>query len=161
MTAATLASDFVYANRLLLVIERNLAINSVVARLNRFESEFKTGYFLSCIGYDRNIRRFSFQSKQVRSSKFYYKISRIKQNHDKTHERFVLTAAKRGKEGETFHQYITASQTLAQTCDFCAHHSLNRRLPMTNDNVQKKLLQDPKHILAKAIDICRSSKATR
>ena len=55
---------------------------------------------------------------------------------------------------------------LAQTCNFwaCLRDSLIRDrllLGINNNNIQKKLLQDRKLTLAKAIDVCRSSEKTK
>ena len=80
---------------------------------------------------------------------------------NETYVRFVFNSRQK-KENETVDQYITALRRLAQTCNFCAclRDSLIRDclvLGINNNNVQKKLLQDRKLTLAKAINICRSS----
>ena len=69
------------------------------------------------------------------------------------------------REGESIEQYITALRTLAQLCNFssCFKDSLLRnpiRLGIKEMSVRKKLLQERKLLLAKALDICRSSEMT-
>ena len=84
---------------------------------------------------------------------------------NETYERFLFNSQQK-KENETIDQYVTALQTLAQTCNFCTclqdsliHDQLVIRI---NDNAtQKKLLQDRKLALSKAIDLCQSSETTR
>ena len=164
-----------------LTIEGNLAANwkkfkrtwdnyAVVARLNRFEDEFKTATFLSCIGEDalEIFEGLDFPSEDDRK-KLEVVITKFQEfclgETNETYERFVFNSRQK-KENETVDQYITTLRRLAQTCNFCAclRDSLIRDrlvLGINNNNIQKKLLQDRKLTLTKAIDICRSSEKTK
>ena len=143
---------------------------AIVARLNRFEDEFKTATFLSCIGEDAMeiFEGLDFASEEDRT-KFDIVVTKFKElclgETNETYERFVFNSRQKN-ENETVDQYVTALRTLAQSCNFCncLRHSLIRdRLVIgINDNAtQKKLLQDRKLTLTKAIDICRSSETTK
>ena len=60
---------------------------------------------------------------------------------------------------------MTALRTLAQSCNFCSclHDSLVRDrllLGIRNSGTRKKLLEEKKLTLSRAIDICKSSEAT-
>ena len=60
---------------------------------------------------------------------------------------------------------MNAVRTLAQSCNFCSclHDSLVRDrlvLGIRNSGTRKKLLQEKKLTLSRAIDICKSSEAT-
>ena len=84
---------------------------------------------------------------------------------NETYERFVFNSRQK-KENETVDQYVTALRTLAQTCNFCTclRDSLihDQLVIGINDNSnQKKLLQDRKLTLSKAIDLCRCIETTR
>ena len=164
-----------------LTIEGNLAANwkkfkrtwdnyAVVTRLNRFEDEFKTATFLSCIGEDalEIFEGLDFPSEDDRK-KLEVVITKFQEFYlgetNETYERFVFNSRQK-KENETVDQYITTLRRLAQTCNFCAclRDSLIRDrlvLGFNNNDIQKKLLQDRKLTLTKAIDICRSSEKTK
>ena len=116
-----------------LTIEGNLTANwkkfkrtwdnyAVVARLNRFEDEFKTATFLSCIGEDalEMLEGLDFPSED-----------------DRKKLEVVITSLR----------------------DSLIRDRLV--LGIDNNNIQKKLLQDRKLTLTKAIDICRSSEKTK
>ena len=109
-----------------------------------------------------------FTSEEDRT-KFYIVVTKFKElclgETNETYERFVFNSRQKN-ENETVDQYVTALRTLAQSCNFynCLRDSLIRdRLVIgINDNAtQKKLLQDRKLTLTKAIDICRSSETTK
>ena len=109
-----------------------------------------------------------FASEEDRT-KFDIVVSKFKElclgETNETYERFVFNSRQKN-ENETVDQYVTALRTLTQTCNFCncLRDSLIRdRLVIgINDNAtQKKLLQDRKLTLTKAIDICRSSETTK
>ena len=83
---------------------------------------------------------------------------------NETYERFIFNSRDQ-KEGETIEQYITVLRTLAQSCNFCTclKETLLRDrvvLGVKDNSVRKKLLQERKLTLAKALDICRSSETT-
>ena len=118
-----------------LTIEGNLAANwkkfkrtwdnyAVVARLNRFEDEFKTATFLSCIGEDalEIFEGLDFPSEDDRK-KLEVVITKFQEfclgETNETYERFVFNSRQK-KENETVDQYITALRRLAKTCNFCA-----------------------------------------
>ena len=164
-----------------LTIEGNLAAKwkkfkrtwdnyALVARLNRFEDEFKTATFLPCIGEDalEIFEGLDFPSEDDRK-KLEVVITKFQGfclgETNETYERFVFNSRQK-KENETVDQYITTLRRLAQTCNFCAclrdSLILDRLvLRINNNNIQKKLLQDRKLTLTKAIDICRSSEKTK
>jgi hypothetical protein len=84
---------------------------------------------------------------------------------NETYERFIFNSRQKSDE-ESIDKYVTTLRKLAQTCNFCAclHDSLIRdRLVLgINDNAtKKKLLQDRKLTLSKAIDICRSNETMK
>ena len=164
-----------------LKVEGNLATNwkkfrrawdnyAIVAQPNRFEDEFKTATFLSCVGEDamKILQGMDFASEDDRT-KLDIVLNKFQElclgETNETYERFVFNSRQK-KENETVDQYVTALRTLAQTCNFCTclRDSLIRdRLVIgINDSAtQKKLLQDRKLTLSKAIDLCRSSETTR
>ena len=83
---------------------------------------------------------------------------------NQTYERYVFSSRDQ-REGESIEQYITALRTLAQSCNFCSclKDSLLRDqlvLGIKEMSVRKKLLQERKLTLMKALDICRSSETT-
>ena len=104
---------------------------AVVARLNRFEDEFKTATFLSCIGEDalEIFEGLDFPSEEDRKI-LEVVITKFQDfclgETNETYERFVFNGRQK-KENETVDQYITALRRLAQTCNFCTclRHSLS------------------------------------
>ena len=105
-----------------LTIEGNLAATwkkfkrtwdnyAVVARLNRFEDEFKTATFLSCIGEDalEIFEGLDFPSEDDRK-KLEVVITKFQEfcfgETNETYERFVFNSRQK-KENETVDQYIT------------------------------------------------------
>ena len=143
---------------------------AIVARLNRFEEEFKTATFLSCIGEEAMeiFEGLDFASEDERT-KFDIVVKKFQDlclgETNETYERFLFNSRQKN-ETETVDQYITALRTLAKTCNFCAclRDSLIRDrlvIGINNNALQKKLLQDRNLTLAKAIDICRSSESTK
>ena len=185
------ASNVVSTNQLLLPAglsmpkalktEGNLASNwkrfkrawdnyAIVARLNRFEDNFKTATFLSCVGEDalEIFEGMDFASAEDRA-KLDIVVNKFQElclgETNEIYERFIFNSRQK-KENETVDQYVTALRTLAQTCNFCAclHDSLIRDrlvIGISENTTQKKLLQDRKLTLSRAIDICRSSETTR
>ncbi len=142
----------------------------IVARLNRFEPQFKTATFLSCIGDDalEMFEGMDFSSEEHRTN---YEVVVQKFGElclgetNETYERFIFNSRDKSDE-ESVDQYVTSLRKLAQTCNFCAclHDSLIRdRLVLgINDKVlQKKLLQDRNLTLSRAIDICRSNETMK
>ena len=83
---------------------------------------------------------------------------------NETYERYIFNS--RNQEGgESIDKYVNALRTLAQSCKFCSclHDSLVCDclvLGIRNSRTQKKLLQEKKFTLSRAIDICKSSEAT-
>ena len=78
--------------------------------------------------------------------------------------RFVFNSWRK-KENETVDKYVTALRTLAQTCNFCTclRNSLICDvlvIGIKEKATQKKLLQDRKLALCRAIDLCRSNETT-
>ena len=119
---------------------------AIVARLNRFEDEFKTATSLSCIGEDalEVFEGLDFASEEDRT-KFDIVVTKFKElclgEANETYERFVFNSRQKN-ENETVDQYVTALRTLAQSCNFCncLRDSLIRdRLVIgINDNATKK-----------------------
>lgn len=143
---------------------------AIISRLNRFDDEFKTATFLSCVGEDAMeiYEGMDFATEEDRT-KLDIVVNKFQElclgETNETYERFIFNNRQK-KETETIDQYVTAVRTLTQTCNFCAclRDSLIRdRLVLgINDNTtQKKLLQDRKLTLARAIDICRSSESSK
>ena len=83
---------------------------------------------------------------------------------NETYERFIFN--RRGQEeNESIDQYVTVLRKLAQTCNFCncLHDSLIRDrlvLGIKDESIRKKLLQEKKLSLSRAVDIGRSSETT-
>jgi hypothetical protein len=129
------------------------------------EENFKTATFLSCIGEDalEIFEGMDFPTDEDRTK--YEVVKKFSElclgETNETYERFIFNRRQKSDE-EPIDKYVTTLRKLAQTCNFCAglHDSLIRdRLVLgINDNAtQKKLLQDRKLTLTKAIDICRSN----
>ena len=83
---------------------------------------------------------------------------------NETYERFIFDSRDQ-KEGETIEQYITVLRTLAQSCNFCTclgETLLRDRvvLGVKDNSVRKRLLQERKLTLEKALDICQSTETT-
>ena len=143
---------------------------ATVARLNRFEEEFKTATFLSCIGEEAMeiFEGLDFASEDERT-KFDIVVEKFQDlclgETNETYERFLFNSRQKN-ETESVDQYITALRTLAKTCNFCAclrDPLIRDRLliGINNNALQKNLLQDRNLTLAKAIDICRRSEGTK
>ena len=83
---------------------------------------------------------------------------------NETYERFIFN--RRGQEeNESIDQYVTVLRKLAQTCNFCncLHDSLIRDqlvLGIRDESIPKKLLQEKKLSLSRAVDIGRSGETT-
>ena len=75
-----------------------------------------------------------------------------------TYESFILNSREKSNEESVVPMYVTTLRTLAQTCKFCALlDSLIRDrlvLRIKDKAIQKKLLQDHKLTLSRAIDSC-------
>ena len=83
---------------------------------------------------------------------------------NETYERFIFNRQDQ-EENKSIDQYVTVLQKLAQTCNFCSclHDSLIRDrlvLGIRNESIRKKLLQEKKLGLSRAIDIGRSGETT-
>ena len=83
---------------------------------------------------------------------------------NETYERFIFN--RRGQEeNESIDQYVTVLRKLAQTYNFCncLHDSLIRDrlvLGIRDESIRKKLLQEKKLSLSRAVDIGRSGETT-
>ena len=83
---------------------------------------------------------------------------------NETYERFIFNRRDQ-EENESIDQYVTVLRKLAQTCNFCSclHDSLIRDwlvLGIRDESIQKKLLQEKKLSLSRAIDVGRSGETT-
>lgn len=83
---------------------------------------------------------------------------------NETYERFIFNRRDQ-EENESIDQYVTVLRKLAQTCNFCSclHDSLIRDrlvLGIRDDSIWKKLLQEKKLSLLRAIDVGRSGETT-
>ena len=83
---------------------------------------------------------------------------------NETCERFVFNRRNR-EENESIEQYVTVIRKLAQTCNFCncLSDSLIRDrfvLGIRDETIRKKLLQERKLTLSRALDIGRSGETT-
>ena len=141
---------------------------AIVARLHKFEEDFKTATFLSAIGEDalEIYEGFTFDSptdsRQLKEVIDKFQEFYIGQT-DETYERYVFNNRVQ-KEGETFDQYLSALRNLAKTCNFCSclRDTLLRDkivLGVRDNALRGKMLQDRNLTLAKAIDICRSGES--
>ena len=80
---------------------------------------------------------------------------------NETYERYVFNSRNQ-EEGESIDKCVNALRTLAQSYNFCSclHDSLVRDrlvLGIRNSGTRKKLVQEKKLTLSRAIDICKSS----
>lgn len=163
-----------------LKMEGNLAANwkrfkrawqnySVIARLDKFEENYKTALFLSVIGEEalEVFEGMDFSSgtdKQV-LSKVIEKFEEFCIGEtNETYERFIFNRRNQ-EENESIDQYVTVIRKLAQTCNFCncLNDSLLRDrlvLGIKDESTRKKLLQEKKLTLSRAIDIGRSGEKT-
>ena len=142
---------------------------AIVARINQFEEEFQTAAFLSAIGEDglELFEGMNFDPEDDRK-----KLDAVMTKFEdlfigetiETYERYIFNSRNQ-EEGESIDKDVTALRTLAQSCTFCSclHDSLVRDrllLGIRNSGTRKKLLQEKKLTLSRAIDICKSSEAT-
>ena len=142
---------------------------AVVVRLQRFDEEYKTATFLSAIGEEalEIYEGMTFEppetSKVLDSVVQKFEEFCIGQTNE-TFERYVFNSRSQ-KEDESIDHYVSALRTLAKTCNFCQclHDSLLRDrivLGVKEPALRKKLLQERKLTLEKAIDICKSGETT-
>ena len=142
---------------------------AVVVRLQRFDEEYKTATFLSAIGeealeiYEGTTFEPPETSKVLDSVVQKFEEFCIGQTNE-TFERYVFNSRSQ-KEDESIDHYVSALRTLAKTCNFCQclHDSLLRDrivLGVKEPALRKKLLQERKLTLEKAIDICKSGETT-
>ena len=95
---------------------------AIVARLNRFQDNFKTATFLSCVGEDalEIFEGMDFASAEDHS-KLNIVVNKFKElclgETNEIYKRFILNKRQK-KENETVDQYVTALRTMAQTCKF-------------------------------------------
>ena len=83
---------------------------------------------------------------------------------NETYERFIFNRRNQ-EENESIDQYVTILQKFAQTCNFCGclQDSLIRDqlvLGIRDESIRKKLLQEKKLSLSRAVDIRRSGETT-
>ena len=163
-----------------LKMEGNLATNwkrfkrtwqnySVVARLENFEENFKAALFLSVIGEEAlemsGGMAFSNEADNQVLSQVIEKFEEFCIGEtNETYERFIFNQRNQ-EENESIDQYVTVIRKLAQTCNFCncLNDSLLRDrlvLGIRDESTRKKLLQEKKLTLSRAIDIGRSGEKT-
>ena len=142
---------------------------AVVVRLQRFDEEYKTATFLSAIGEEALEIYEGMTFEPPESSKVLDSVVQkfeefcIGQTNE-TFERYVFNSRPQ-KEDESIDHYVSTLRTLAKTCNFCQclHDSLLRDrivLGVKEPALRKKLLQEGKLTLEKAIDICKSGETT-
>ena len=163
-----------------LKMEGNLATNwkrfkrtwqnySVVARLENFEENFKAALFLSVIG-EEALEMFGGMafSNEADNQVLSQVIEKFEEfcigETNETYERFIFNQRNQ-EENESIDQYVTVIRKLAQTCNFCncLNDSLLRDrlvLGIRDESPRKKLLQEKKLTLSRAIDIGRSGEKT-
>ena len=142
---------------------------SIVARLGRFDVKFKTAMFLSVIGEDAmeifDGMDFTPETDRQVLSKVVGKFEEFCIGEtNETYERFIFNRRSQ-EENESIDQYVTVLRKLAQTCNFCSclHDSLMRDrlvLGIRDESIRKKLLQEKKLSLSRAVDIGRSGETT-
>jgi hypothetical protein len=163
-----------------LKIDGNLAVNwkrfkrswqnyAIIARLDKFEENFKAALFLSVIGDDAlemfEGMDFAMETDRQILSKIVEKFEEFCIGEtNETYERFVFNRRNQ-EENESVDQYVTVIRKLAQTCNFCncLNDSLIRDrfvLGIRDGTIRKKLLQEKKLTLSRAIDIGRSGETT-
>ena len=163
-----------------LKIEGNLAVNwkrfkrswqnyAIIARLDQFEESYKAALFLSVIGEDalEMFEGMDFATETDRQilNKILEKFEEFCIGEtNETYERFVFNRRNQ-EENESVDQYVTVLRKLAQTCNFCncLNDSLIRDrfvLGIRDETIRKKLLQEKKLTLSRAIDIGRSGETT-
>ena len=142
---------------------------SIVARLERFDEKFKTAMFLSVIGEDAmeifDGMDFTLETDRQLLSKVVEKFEEFCIGEtNETYERFIFNRRNQ-EENESIDQYVTVLRKLAQTCNFCSclQDSLIRDrlvLGIRDESIRKKLLQEKKLNLSRAVDIGRSGETT-
>ena len=163
-----------------LKIDGNLAANwkrfkrswqsyAIIARLDKFEENFKAALFLSVIGEEalEMFEGMDFATETDRNilSKIIEKFEEFCIGEtNETYERFVFNRRNQ-EENESIEQYVTVIRKLAQTCNFCncLSDSLIRNrfvLGIRDETIRKKLLQERKLTLSRALDIGRSGETT-
>ncbi|XP_068696020.1 uncharacterized protein [Montipora foliosa] len=142
---------------------------AIVARINQFEEEFQTAAFLSAISEDglELLDGMNFDPEDDRK-KLDAVITKFEElcigETNETYKRYIFNRRNQ-EEGESIDKYVNVLRTLAQSCNFCSclHDSLVHDrlvLGIRNSGTRKKLLQEKKLTLSRAIDICKSSEAT-
>ena len=140
-----------------------------MARLERFDENLKTAMFLSVIGEDAlemfDGMDFTPETDRRILSKVVGKFEEFCIGEtNETYERFIFNCRDQ-EENESIDQYVTVLRKLAQTCNFCSclHDSLIRDrlvLGIRDESIRKKLLQEKKLSLSRAIDVGRSGETT-
>ena len=140
-----------------------------MARLERFDEKFKTAMFLSVIGEDAlemfDGMDFTPETDRRILSKVVGKFEEFCIGEtNETYERFIFNRRDQ-EENESIDQYVTVLRKLVQTCNFCSclHDSLIRDrlvLGIRDESIRKKLLQEKKLSLSRAIDVRRSGETT-
>ena len=138
---------------------------AVVARLNHFEENFKAAMFLSVIGEEAleifEGMDFATETDRQVLSKIIEKFEEFCVGEtNETYERFIFNRRNQ-EDNESIDQYVTVLRKLAQTCNFCncLTDSLIRDrfvLGIKDESTRKKLLQEKKLTISRAIDIGRS-----
>ena len=142
---------------------------AIVARLERFDEKFKTAMFLSVIGEDALEMFDGMDFKPETDRRILSKVVEKFEEFcigetNETYERFIFNRRDQ-EENESIDQYVTVLRKLAQTCNFCSclHDSLIRDrlvLGIRDESIRKKLLQEKKLSLSRAIDVGRSGETT-
>ena len=143
---------------------------SIVARLDQFEEGFKTAMFLWLVGEDGleiyDGMDFSPETDREMLNKVVKKFEEFCIGEtNETYERFIFNRRNQ-EENESVDQYVTALRKLAQTCNFCSclPDSLIRDrlvLGIRDESIRKKLLQEKKLNLSRAIDKGRSGETSK
>ena len=141
---------------------------AIVTQLEKQSEEYRVALFLYCIG-DEAVKIYnSFDIPEEDKKKLGAVLEAIDKyaqgETNETYERFIFNSRSQ-KEGEGIEKYVAALRTLAQTCNFCAclqDSPIRDRIVLgsRDDSTQKRLLQQPKLLLQKCIDICRSHEAS-
>ena len=139
-----------------------------VTKLNEKQSKFRVATFTTCIGAEalevHNALPFRTEDeKQDISVVLDLWNSHCIGQTNIIYERYLFNNRKQ-ESHESIDVYATALRALAPTCEFGAlrDEMIRDRLVcgITENSVRRKLLQEPKLLLEKCLDICRSAEAT-
>lgn len=141
---------------------------NIITGISRQNVDYQRAMFLHCIGTEALSVYNTFKLPETDDTTLEVIIEKFEQHivgeTNETYERYKFNQRCQQPE-ESIDQFVTALKTLAATCNFCdcLQESLIRDRVVTGirkEETRKKLLEERKLTLHKAIDICRSAETS-